>query len=79
MFLRIWFGYKYLTTAIVYLVENIEKDVSMNEIYDVLNKKHNVKRTKAERDMRYIILTEEELKNKQDEINKKIENYHARL
>lgn len=48
-------GYKYLTTAILYYIENEDKDISMKDIYKYLNKKHNVKMTKAERNIRYIL------------------------
>lgn len=48
-------GYKYLVTAILFYIQN--ENVTMADIYKEINKRHNVKKTKAERDIRYILQT----------------------
>lgn len=55
-------GFKYLTTAILFYIENYTKDITMKDIYKELNKKHNVKKIKAERDIRYIFQSVKDLK-----------------
>lgn len=55
-------GFKYLTTAILFYIENHTKDITMNDIYKEINRKHNVKVVKAERDIRYVFQNIKDLK-----------------
>ncbi len=55
-------GFKYLTTAILFYINNNTKDITMNDIYKEVNKRHNVKKVKAERDIRYVFQNTKDLK-----------------
>lgn len=55
-------GFKYLTTAISFYIKHEEENITMKEIYREINKKHNVKYTNAEKDIRYIIQNFKDIK-----------------
>lgn len=48
-------GFKFLASAIVFMIKNIDKELKIMDLYKEIGKKHNATSYKVERDIRYLL------------------------